>query len=176
MHAKILRILILAVATLGGGAAGSVFAGDAYVGASGGKILLTDSAQRSLHEDHYSGGLSGGIGVVEFGACALAAEADVSFPLAKGTTDNHGAWKLSTAGVYGALRIGKRNAYLKLKAGLLYENLDVELLADEDGSDLGLSAGLGVGARLGERLFLELEGAFVDKDMGYLRGGLGYRL
>ena len=162
-------VFVVAVMATGTGAAGTV-----YVGAHAGKILLKDNAKDELNEDLYCGGLLVGIDTLDWKQSVLAVEADFSVPLAKGTTVDYGDWSLWTAGLYGALRVGKEAAFLKVKVGLIYENLDLEAPGAEGADDLGLSLGLGGGFRLADRIFVEIEATVIDEKMGYLRGGVGY--
>lgn len=174
MNSLPFRIVFLVVMTTlvvstGAGAAGTV-----YLGAHAGKILLKDNAKNELNEDLYSGGLFVGLDALDFKQTIFSVEADFSVPLAKGTSEDYGEWSLSTVGLYGCLRVGKKAAFLKLKLGLLYENLEVDASGAQGTDDLGLSLGLGGGARLGERFLLEIEAAIIDERMGYLRGAVGY--
>ena len=174
MSSRTFKIVLPVVLVVGVMATGTGEAGTVYVGAHAGKILLKDNAKDELNEDLYCGGLLVGMDTLDWKQSTLAVEADFSVPLVKGTTVDYGDWSLWTAGLYGALRVGKEAAFLKLKAGLIYENLDVEAPGAEGADDMGLSLGLGGGFRLGERVFIEIEAAVIDEKMGYLRGAVGY--
>ena len=145
-----------------------------YWGLHGGKILLNDDAKRDLNEDHYSGGFVIGADLLDFKQSTLAMEADFSFPLSSGSSKYFGSWKLYTAGLFCTMRTGQQAVYLKLKLGIVYENLNVDYPGSEGANDLGISPGIGIGFRPKERTFIELEINIIDQDMGYLRGMLGY--
>ena len=174
MSPKHITIIFLVVMTAVFLSLGPAVAGTVYLGAHGGKVLLKQGAKDELNEDHFSGGLLVGVDALETKEVILAVEADFAIPLSKGTSEDFGEWKLSTVGLYGGLRLGKKVVYLKIKAGLIYENLEVEAPQSQGADDLGLSLGLGGGFRLVERIFLEIEGVIIDKNMGYLRAGAGY--
>jgi len=155
--------------------AGPATAGKLYVGANAGKILLNNKARNDLNEDHFSGGLLVGTDLTEFKKSVVALEADLTLPLASGSSDDFGAWHLTTAGLYGALRVGRESVFLKLKVGLVYEHMSVEAPGAASGDDLGLAPGLGLGARPANGIFVEIEAGIIDENMGYLRSMVGHR-
>ena len=153
--------------------AAEVLAGDLYAALHFGKNTIDSGEREGWNEDHYLGGLFIGYDLSTFKKTILSLEADFGGPLESGTTAEGGSWKLWTAGVYGCARIGLEAIYLKLKLGLIYEKLQAETLVETTQDDFGLSLGPGIGFRIGNHFFLEMEGTVLDKNIGVVRLAAG---
>lgn len=154
---------------------GESLGGDSYAAIHGGKNLISGGNYQGLDDDHYTSGFILGRDLHIYRKTTLSLEGDAGFPLSAGTTETGGYWKLWTVGLYGTARVGMTSVYLKLKIGLLYEKLRAETLKEFDTDDFGISGGAGLGFRLSETVFLEMEGVFLDQNIGSLRLVLGLK-
>ncbi len=145
------------------------------VGVGAGKILIKESSKQQLHEDLYSLGLQVGWDLMTIKQTTFGLDAEGSVPISSGSTDEGGQWRLWTAGLYGSANIGQDSIYLRLKLGLIYENLRVENAATVANEDVGLSAGLAMGARPSRRIYIEIGGTVVDANLGQVHALVGWR-
>ena len=80
-----------------------------------------------------------------------------------------------TLALYGVFRT-PGEFYFKGKAGVLYEDVEVDIptLFSESEDDTGFSAGIGGGWRLNDSGSLEVEFTLIESDLNYL--SLGYNI
>ena len=89
-----------------------------------------------------------------------------------GTFD--GKWDVTTYALYGVLKYGA-TAYGKLKLGILAEDVSVDIAGfNDDGSDEGLSGGVGVGYHLNEQVSVEAEATMMEEDLIFYSLGINY--
>jgi hypothetical protein len=85
-----------------------------------------------------------------------------------------GSWDVDTQALYGVLRIGG-DLYGKLRLGYLREDVSASVAGvSADGSDDGVSGGLGVGWRASEQLSLELEYTLIEEDLDFYSVGANF--
>ena len=79
----------------------------------------------------------------------------------------NGDWDIDTQAIYGVFRIGG-DLYGKVRLGCLREDVSISVAGiSADGSDDGLSGGLGGGWQVNEQLSLEAEYTRVEEDVDY---------
>lgn len=87
---------------------------------------------------------------------------------------SNGSWDVDTQALYGVLRIGG-DLYGKLRLGYLREDVSASVAGvSADGSDDGVSGGLGAGWRANEQLSVELEYTLVEEDLDFYSVGLNF--
>ena len=122
----------------------------------------------------WSAGLLYGFGLTN----RLSVEAEVNLGIsggdyekrdsATGAVVEKGSYQVSTLAAYGAYRIPLwKEGYAKTKLGFLYEQVrrELEQSGSREDSDFGLAGGVGVGARMLDRITLEIEATVIDKDI-----------
>lgn len=81
-------------------------------------------------------------------------------------------WDIRTVAAYGAYRT-QGSPFLKGKVGLLYEDISISnTWTTAGGSDSGLSAGIGVGFKIGEKTRVELEYTIIEADVNFVSLGV----
>jgi len=85
-----------------------------------------------------------------------------------------GDWDIQTIAVYGVGRITlSQNTYLKLKAGLQHE--EVEVGGFDDGHNY-LTFGAGLGYNINNKLSVEVEYTMIEEDASFISAGVNYKL
>lgn len=85
------------------------------------------------------------------------------------------SWNLSSVALYSVARLGEAAAgrmHLKIKAGIIHEQMTVDTGMVDTWSNTAISAGLGVGAELGRTIRLEMELVTIDENMAHIAVGL----
>ena len=131
--------------------------GNAFnLGAYGGYNLLGEGAR-------YPRNLGGG---------TLSVEGEFTVTAAKGSTRSYGDWNIMTLAGYAAYRFPLQNKfYLKGKAGVRWQDIDTDAQVGWNGTDTGLSVGLGGGWQLGNGN-IEAEITIIENDITFI--SLGY--
>lgn len=80
-------------------------------------------------------------------------------------------YSLTTVAFYGTYRT-PGSVYFAARAGALYEDVDAGIA---NGSDTGLSAGLGVGFEAGEQMNLQLEYTLIETDVNFWSASMTFR-
>jgi len=143
---------------------------------AGGKIglMLVDATG---FDDAVSIGVVAGKPVTEIQLGTIAVEGELTTTVAGGDVSAFGFsgdWDVTTVAAYGVYR-SYGEYFFKGKAGLLYEDVDVDFAGSNDSdSDLGLSLGIGGGWNLSEKANLELEYTIIESDLGLL--SLGFNM
>ena len=167
---KSIRLLVVVVflALLGA----NVQAADSsvYVGAKFGQMMVDESG----FDDATNIGILVGYDLVpnislEGELTTSVSDADVDF------FGISGDWNVMTLALYGVFRT-PGEFYFKGKAGVLYEDVEVDIptLFSESEDDTGFSAGIGGGWRLNDSGSLEVEFTLIESDLNYL--SLGYNI
>jgi len=126
------------------------------IGAYGGYNLLGEGAR-------YPKNLGGG---------TLSVEGEFTVTALKGDTRAYGDWNIMTLAGYAAYRFPLQNKfYLKGKAGVRWQDIDTDSPVGWNGSDTGLSFGLGGGWQLNKGA-IEAEITVVESDITFV--SLGY--
>ena len=87
---------------------------------------------------------------------------------------SNGSWDVDTQALYGVLRIGG-DLYGKLRLGYLREDASASVAGvSADGSDDGVSGGLGAGWHANEQLSVELEYTLIEEDIDFYSVGVNY--
>ncbi|TCK16994.1 outer membrane protein with beta-barrel domain [Thiogranum longum] len=106
-----------------------------------------------------------------------AVEAELTTTISDGDVQAFGSsgnWDVDTQAIYGVLRIGDA-LYGKLRLGFLHEDASASVVgASADGSDSGVSGGLGGGWRANQQLSFELEYTMVEEDIDFYSVGMNF--
>lgn len=167
-------LIILAVILAAVLAAGAQ-AGDVRVGLGVGNAHFKENRNEGLKDDLYNLHALAGYDLMTIRKTILSLDAEISAPLAEGSTDYAGSWTLSTTALYGTARIGLERIYVGFKLGMLYERLSVENQKTVRSDDLGLALGAAMGVRPTPRLFCELGATLIDANISQLHVVIGLR-
>ncbi|VAW82826.1 hypothetical protein MNBD_GAMMA14-824 [hydrothermal vent metagenome] len=153
---------------------GAVMAEGAYVGA---RVGIMDADVSGLDSATNMGVLLGyTFGDVSDGM-TWAVEGEFTTTASKGDVDLagfNGDWDIDTQAIYGVLRIGG-DFYGKARVGYLREDISVSVAGiSADGSDSGLSGGVGAGWRINEQIAIEAEYTLVEKDVDFYSAGVNF--
>lgn len=125
------------------------------LGAFGGYNLMGEGAR-------YPRNLGGG---------TLSVEGEFTVSVLKGDTSAYGDWNIMTLAGYAAYRFPlQNNFYLKGKAGVRRIDVDTDVPAAWDGTDTGLSVGLGAGWKLNKGN-VEAEVTVIENDITFVSVG-----
>ena len=136
-----------------------------YLGIKGGKMVV----DLPEYNDNSSTGLVLGYKISDGSSGSVAVEGEFTESSKADITvlKLTGKWDIQTQAIYLATRIGG-DLYFKAKVGYLNEDVNVDIVgANIAGSDSGLSAGLGLGWKLGKKAFIELEFTIIEQDIGF---------
>ncbi len=120
-----------------------------------------------------SSGLTGSISV-EGELTLTVVEGDIGF------FGFNGEWDVMTLAGYGVYRsAAPSNVYFKGKAGLVYEDVSIDIptgfgTVNGSGTDIGLSLGVGVGFKVGQRNSIEVEYTLIESDIDFLSVGYNF--
>ena len=101
-------------------------------------------------------------------------EAELTTTVTKGDVDfSSSEWDVTTLAGYFVYRT-PQSTYVKLKGGLLYEDVTIDSFYgySASGTDTGLSLGAGIGFDLGNAGKLEIEATIIESDITFI--SLGY--
>jgi len=103
---------------------------------------------------------------------ATSFEAELTGTASKGDVDFYGSeWGVTTLAGYFVYR-SQSTTYVKLKAGLLYEDVNISggyyYGTSTSGTDTGLSLGVGIGWDLGHAHKIELEATLIEADINFI--------
>jgi len=143
-----------------------------YAGVKIGQMMIDAGG----YDDATNVGLVFGATLNEVQAGSLSIEGELTFSLVEGDVSFFGFdgdWDVLTLAGYGVYR-SNGQLYFKGKAGLLYEDVSVNVsgLPGVSGDDIGLSFGIGGGYKLNEKMNLELEYTIIESDLDFLSVGL----
>lgn len=100
-------------------------------------------------------------------------EGEFNLGLLGGDVSGGGDLDIWTIAAYGAYRYPVSDtSYLKGKAGLLYEDVEIRSVSDDD---INLSLGIGGGFKIDDRLTIEAEFTVIESDINFLSVGLHCR-
>lgn len=104
-------------------------------------------------------------------------EGELNYGISGGDLGASGEFDIMTIGVYAAYRYMLTDAaYLKGKAGILYEDTEIDFgRRTASPSDTGLSLGVGGGFFFTPQLGVEAEYTLIESDIDYLSVGLNFR-
>jgi len=102
---------------------------------------------------------------------ATSFEAELTSTVSKGDVEFYGSeWDVTTLAGYFVYR-SQSTTYVKLKAGLLYEDVTIGGFyygSSSSGTDTGLSLGVGIGWDLGHAHKIELEATLIEADINFI--------
>lgn len=147
-----------------------------YLGVKGG--IMSNDAQGA--DNAFNIGVYGGYNLLgegarypkNLGGGTLSVEGEFTLTALKGSTRAYGDWNIKTLAGYAAYRFPLQNKfYLKGKAGVRWQDINTGSPVGWDGSDTGLTFGLGGGWQLSKGN-IEAEITIVQKDITFF--SLGY--
>jgi outer membrane immunogenic protein len=133
----------------------------------GGLAIGKLSADFSRFEDTSSIGATLGYDLYQDPNGSLALETEFTTTLADGDIRGVGGWDARTIAAYAAYRTAG-NVYLKVRAGILNQNISASGGGPLNPDDTGFSYGAGVGARLNSKAALEVEFTGLSDDLDFI--------
>ena len=147
----------------------SVYAG-LYLGVKGGEMNISDDIS---FNNATSVGILLGANIQDSGL-ALEGELTTTTSAAEHKTISGSELDIYTLAFYGVYR-SAGNFYIKGKAGLIYEYLNVSgFIIPLEGEDIGISLGAGGGFRISNNINLELEYTLIESDIDYVSLGITF--
>jgi len=119
-----------------------------------------------------------GLPLTRLGQGSISVEGELTTSVIKGDVGLfgfNGDWRITTLAGYGVFRTDGP-MYFKAKAGLLYEDVSVSVAGIPgafNGTDTGLSFGIGGGMKLSGGQSIEIEYTIIESDVNFL--SIGYK-